>query len=513
MAPHPAAMGRGARLCRVLRDERLARRIALAALLVLPPALLYSRGAADGLLSLIGVLFLATRVTAGRAAPRQSWTLQWSWALRPWHALALLFWAWQLGVTVALGDGHQIAEGIVLVRLFVFLAALEVWVLATPRARRWLGWVVLATALWVGIECWQQYLTGANAFGYPRWSDGALTGPMWDPRAGPTFLLVAFPAFLPVLAPRLAGRTTTARIAGIVGIVLMFATQVLIGQRMPVVLMLFGLCIAALLLPRLRLPVLVAAVAGGVLAALTPILSPPTYAKLVVHFSQQMGHFFATQYAQLFERATAMVVAHPWTGLGFDGFRDHCMDHVYWHNLPWFAVADPASPLGCNIHPHNYYLQVATGSGVPGLVLFVLLGLAWLWRLGHGAGRPGQGNQSQGNQSQGNQSRGNQSRGNPGLRVGLFVVAVMTLWPIASTTSLFTLPNAGWVFLAIGWGLAEARAAATLSATAMPSPAQPSGGTSPGAVSPGIISPGIIPTESQTATSRIFCLARFGAGL
>ena len=423
-----------ARLRRLLRDEVLARRIALAALLVLPPMLLASRGFADALMSLIGLLFLLTRATtSGIARP-------WSWTLRPWHALALLFWVWQVGVSVALGDGHQISESIVLVRLFVFLAALEEWVLAEPRARRRFGWVVLATALWVGIECWQQYLTGTDIFGYHRWGDGSLTGPMYGPRAGSTFLLLAFPAFLPVLAPLLAGRGTAARVAGGVGVVAMLATQVLIGQRMPVVLMVFGLCVAALFLPRLRLPVLVAAVVGAVLAALTPIFSPPTYAKLVVHFSQQMEHFWSTQYAQLFERAAAITAAHPWTGLGFDGFRDHCMDRIYWHNLPWFTITDPASPLGCSIHPHNYYLQVSTGAGLPGLVLFVLLGLVWLWRLGRCAGRAG----------------GRAA----GVRVGLFVVAAMTLWPIASATSLFTLPNAGWVFMALGWGLAEARAAA-----------------------------------------------------
>ncbi len=424
----PALSTGGGRLPRLLRNETLGRRIALGAVLALPPVLLVGRTPADVLLSLVALLFLVSRVVTATGAAR------WSWALRPWHALALLLWAWQLGVSVALGNGHQIVEAAVLIRLFVFIAALEAWVLADPRARRWLGWVVLATALWVGVECWQQYLTGTNVFGVPRWADGSLTGPMHDPRAGPTFLLLAFPAFLPVLAPLLASRAVPARVAGGAGLVLMLGTQVLIGQRMPVVLMLFGLCVAAVLLPRLRMPVAVAAAAGAVLAALTPILSPPTYAKLVVHFYQQMDHFLATQYAQLFERATAMVAAHPWTGLGYDGFRDHCMDRIYWHNLPWVAVVDPASPLGCNIHPHNYYLQVATGAGLPGLGLFVLLGIAWLWRLGRGAGAAPR-------------------------RVGLFAVAAIVLWPIASTTSLFTLPNAGWVFLMIGWGLAEARAA------------------------------------------------------
>lgn len=425
----PPILDRGARLRRLLRDETLGRRIALGATLALPPVLLVGRAAGDALLSLVAILFLASRFAPALRGAR------WSWAAWPWQALALLFWGWQLGVSIARGDGHQIAEAIVVLRLFVFVAALEAWVLDDAAARRWFYWVMLATALWVGVECWQQYLTGTNLFGESRWDDGSLTGPLHGPRAGPTFVLLALPAFLPVLARLLDGGTKAARAAGVAGTVLMLGTQVLIGQRMPTLLLAFGLGVCAFWLPRLRLPVVVAVAAGAVLAGLAAIISPPTYAKLVVHFSHQMEHFRATQYAQLFERATAMVTTHPWAGLGFDGFRDHCMDRIYWHNLPWFTVVDPTSPLGCSIHPHNYYLQVATGAGLPGLVLFVLLAIAWLWRLGRGAGASG-------------------------LRVGLFATAAIILWPIASTTSLFTLPNAGWVFLTIGWGLAEARAAA-----------------------------------------------------
>jgi hypothetical protein len=41
------------------------------------------------------------------------------------------------------------------------------------------------------------------------------------------------------------------------------------------------------------------------------------------------------------------------------------------------------------------------------------------------------------------------------VQVALFVTLCTALWPIASTTALLTVPNAGWLFLTIGWGLAE----------------------------------------------------------
>ncbi|MDE2007478.1 MAG: O-antigen ligase family protein [Rhodospirillales bacterium] len=410
----------------VARLDRLAWRVAFGSSLALAPMLLMSRALSDALISLTGVLFLALCF-----GPRGDW----GWARRPWHALGLAFWVWQIATSILRGDGHQIIESVVLIRIFVFLAALEVWVLRDAQARRWFGYAVLATALWVGIEIWQQYLTGHNIFHEPPWGDGSLTGPIRKPRAGETFALLAFPAFLPVVVPLLQRKARAARIAGAAGLVLMAATQVLIGQRMPTMLMLLGLCVAALMLPRLRFPVAAALAAGAALAALLRFLAPLTYYKLVVHFSEQMRHFMATQYAALFERAFAMIVAHPWFGLGFDGFRDHCLDIAYRHDLSWFSVPDAAGTFGCSIHPHNYYLQVATGAGLPGLALFVALGVAWLIRLGRGAGGSAR-------------------------RLGPFVAASMILWPVASTTSFFTLPNLGWILIALGWGLAEARRAA-----------------------------------------------------
>ena len=81
-----------------------------------------------------------------------------------------------------------------------------------------------------------------------------------------------------------------------------------------------GLLAAAALTPRLRRPVLLALAAAAVVLALTPLLSPPTYQKLVLHFVEQIGHFWTSNYGQLYVRALNMIASAPLTGLGFDGF-------------------------------------------------------------------------------------------------------------------------------------------------------------------------------------------------
>jgi O-antigen ligase len=326
-------------------------------------------------------------------------------------------------------------QGVLTIRFFLFTMALQAWVLADGAARHRLAWVIRLTAFWVVLECWQQYLTGSNLFGYPRFGDGALTGPFLQPRAAGTYLQMFFPALLPPAILLLARPGWRGRLAGILLLAAAAMSMVLIGQRMPTLLMVLGLLLAALLLRQLRLPVLLALAAGALLLAATPVISPPTYAKLVVRFAATMAHFGASPYGQLFIRAGAMLQAHPLFGLGFDGFRNHCADPRTFTGLPWLGAqgADLGTPDGCNIHPHNYYLEVATTGGWPALLLFAGLVVAWLRRIGHDL-----------------------APAEAPMRAALFTACAVALWPIASTSALFGVDVAGWVFLMLGWGLAAA---------------------------------------------------------
>ncbi len=88
----------------------------------------------------------------------------------------------------------------------------------------------------------------------------------------------------------------------------------------------------------------------------------------------------------------------------------------------------------CNIHPHNHYLEAATDSGLPGLLLFCALVIAWLRALLRRLG----------------------ADPDP-LRVGLFVACLIQEWPLASASSFYAIEIAGVFLLLLGWGLAEAR--------------------------------------------------------
>jgi hypothetical protein len=370
--------------------------------LLLPLALLHARAGAEILIGLIDWLFLL-----------HCWAARdWGWRRQPFAVAAALWWGWMV-LCSAVGTGGFVLA-LVSFRLPLLALALGQWALRKPGIRHALWWLLAACCGWIALECWQQYLTGTNMFGQGRWVDGALTGPFNKPRAGPEFILLFFPVLVPAVSKLLSRGVFTACVLGVFGV----CTMILIGQRMPNVLMVLGLALTAATLPRLRFAVLGVVLTGVAVLAATPVVSPPTYDKLVLHFADQMQHFQDSTYGRIYGRALHLAADHPVLGRGFDAFRRNC----------------PAA-LGeaCNIHPHNYYLEAADNGGLPLLAAFCLMAVAALWRLGVPL----------------------RQRHNA-LLTGLFVGGVVAFWPIASTSAFTAIPNAGWIFLCLGLGFAVA---------------------------------------------------------
>lgn len=410
-----------------LRQGSVLRRMAVGATLLLPVFLLYSRALADIMVTGTALLFLL----------HSAWTRDWAWLRRRWLWCAMAFWVLQLAASIATGPLHSVLQALAVVRLFLFVAALEAWVLTDAASRRSLCVLCATLAAWVALECWQQYVMGTNFLGYPRWVDGALTGPFEKPRAGAIFVFLMVPAVFPMIIHVLQRATWRAFTIAAGGLVVALATVMLVGQRMPTLLMVLAMILMAVLVPRLRRPVLFTGALGVVALLALPVLSPPAYDKLVVRFAEQMAHFPDSPYGQLYVRAAVMVGLNPLVGLGFDGFRDLCPNPVYFHSLPALGIANTdIGARACNIHPHNYYAEVAVMGGLTGLAAFVAMVGFWVRRL-LGALRPS---------------------ADPEQAMLLVAFAVV-FWPIASTSSFFTFDTAGWVVLVTGWGLAASRLA------------------------------------------------------
>ncbi len=410
--PHPGPLPPAKEGALTSRIDRAGALLAL----ILPLFLLHGRGIAEAVVGMIGALFLV----------RSALSRDWSWLRTRWLWFAAAWWVW-----LVLCSMPAPAQALAVGRFLLLVAALEHWALRAPGTRVWLLRVVQAAALYIAAQALVQFATGRNLFGFPRGADGELTGPYQNPRAGPPLSRMLFPSVLPPVAAWLA-RGAWWPLAGAALALASVGVMVLIGQRMPLLLTLLGLFVTALLLPRLRGAVLMACVGIGLLLGATSVVSPPTFARLVTKFSTQMAHFPESHYGQIAARALAIAGAHPWRGAGFDGFRDECADPAYFRG--WDGGEGGGAAI-CVQHPHSHYLQALVEGGVPGLILFAAMILAWLRPLSRGLWR------------------------NPSpLRVGLFVAALLHEWPVASASAFTSMPLSGWFFLLLGLGLAESRA-------------------------------------------------------
>lgn len=406
-------------------------RTALVALLLTIPLLLHAHGFAEASIAVTGLSFLA------RCAILRDWT----WLRSTWVRVALVWWGWLTLCSVpipslGMGEGgwRSFLQAILTVRFIVLMAAMEFVVLRTASARRWLYGLVAASAAYIAAQCLFQFTFGRNTYGWPRFVDGELTGPFGTARAGPPLGRMLAPAMLPPVLALLGRRSVGGWLGGLALLLGGVGVMVLIGQRMPLVLTLGSLVVASLLIRRLRIPVLAAGIATGLLLAASPVIAPTAYNRLVVKFSNQMQNFASSHYGLLYTRATTIGVRHPVNGLGFDGFGTACSKPEYFRPSLDGSRPDGGGAGICWVHPHNFYLQALTDGGFVGLALFCALAIAWLVPLARGLWRDP----------------------DP-LRVALFATIAVQLWPVQSTSGFTSMPLGGWFFLLLGWALAEAR--------------------------------------------------------
>lgn len=406
-------------------------RTALGAVLLTPLLLLHAHGIAEGAIAVTDACFLA----------RSALTREWAWLRTPWLLIGLTWWGWVVLCSIpipALGLGaggtRSLVQAIVTLRFLVLVAAMEHAALRSPAGRRWLYWIILAATVYIALQSAIQFLFGRSLYDFRAAGGDVLTGPFRKPRAGPPLSRILLPALVPIAARLLAVRKSTHTIAGIIVLLLAVCIMVLIGQRMPMLLTGFGLIVAALLLGRLRLPVIVAGIAGLLLIAASPVIAPGAYYRQVQQFSQQLEGFGSSPYGELYARALQIGIQNPVFGAGGDGFRYACPLPRYFAPSLDGRLPDDGGRAICQGHPHNFYAEALVNGGFVGLALFCALAIAWLLPLARGLWRDP----------------------DP-LRVGLFAAAVIQLWPIASTSAFISMPMGGWFFLLLGWGMAEAR--------------------------------------------------------
>lgn len=193
----------------------------------------------------------------------------------------------------------------------------------------------------------------------------------FHPNAGAGALLLFFPTALQAALGKgwSSGVRSVGRVAAIgIGVVL-----VLTQSRSALVGLAAGLALTGLLTAadRSRQRLRVAAGAGGAFALviLALFLTAPELLERIAGPHLRTG---LSSRAELWDRTIAVIGAHPWAGLGFNGFRNQIQAEQ-----PLFLLEPSERPP----HAHNQFLQTAVDLGIVGFAIYASVLLAVVTQL------------------------------------------------------------------------------------------------------------------------------------
>lgn len=386
----------------------------------IPLFLVVGRAAADVALTLVALLFLAHSII----------TKDWAWAQIAWVRIALALWLWMLLISnFAFDVSLSYSQAIPWIRFILFAIALEVWVLNATWIRRLVISAAVMVAL-VAVDAWWQYFTGVDFLGHQRPSEPRLTGPFNDQRVGIYLTKLLFPALLGFAGWWAWKRGAFGSKLLLAGITLMVIGAIFVsGERMAFLLVVFGLFLTVVL----QKDALRAAVAGMFIVSVvgTGVLALADRTMMTRQFTsvtQTVATFYDSDYGQLWRSALQLGSERLFTGVGMKNFRVACSNEEV--GLP------PEVEERCSTHPHNFYMEWFAESGLPGLMLFVLMLVALATRLWQAWRVAGQGR---------------------AWMAGPVIAVIIQLWPIATTASFFSNWSGALVWLAVGWALAAAK--------------------------------------------------------
>lgn len=328
---------------------------------LIPLFLIFSRGAADGALTLTALLFLL------HSALRKDW----GWVRAPFFLVALALWAWVvLAVTpLAIAPLDSLQRAATWIRYPIFFMAVTGWVLREEKARRWFFIAQAALLVFVTVDALWQYITGMSLTGNAIIRE-RLTGPFDNVKVGIFLAKTALPLFglffLVALLQRGSWKKRAMSLLAVAGLLALFSvTTLLSGERTAFLTLLLGLmaagAVVVLRMPRARLPILLAALVATAVIMSLYVTQINVYDR-THYLIKNLMHFEETEYGQLFTGAWEVWKTYPVSGAGLRGFREACFDVIY------AGIIEK-----CNLHPHNPYLEWLAEAGVVGLLMFCAL--------------------------------------------------------------------------------------------------------------------------------------------
>ena len=236
-------------------------------------------------------------------------------------------------------------------------------------------------SLFVSFDIFFQYIFNVDIFGYEV-KGRHFSGPFGDEKIAGGFIQRFF-IFTLFILPIFFDKFKYFKIIIIILVLIFFAAILLSGNRMPFILFLLSLFLTGILIKNIRkflIPVIVIlTIAFFSVYKLAPKIGSNFYT-----FANQVSNIYSfiisdnqsisenkSQYLKDFYSFYGTWELNKFIGGGLKNFRYYCHVKDKKYDIPGFT---------CNMHPHNYYLEILTETGVIGglIILIVLLNIVYL---------------------------------------------------------------------------------------------------------------------------------------
>ena len=323
---------------------------------LLPFLLIFFRGLADLTVLLIGMIFLYKSCKESN----------WIWVNEKWFKFSLIFTLYLLIINSSLSINPQDSffYAVTFLRWPIFAIALYFWVFKSDEAINKFMLSLTFVLFFIIIDVWYQFITGADIFGYEKYSPGRLTGPLRNnPVVGIFITKYLYLVLTSLIIFNIFNKKRFRLITFISLIFLGFITVLISGERMSFILFTSSIFIVIAGLGRCNkeniyiLVITIFMLLGCVeIISLTYPLVPERAINSVIY---KLQNFTSSDYGMVFRTAYHVWLQNPLFGGGLHQFKE--LPSLYGINI-W----DGAKIF----HPHNHPLSLLAETGIVGLILF-----------------------------------------------------------------------------------------------------------------------------------------------
>lgn len=333
---------------------------------LIPLLLLFSRAIADGVLTLVGILFLVQSVQ----------NRHYDWTKQP--AFFILFGLWIWFIIGSIFAYHNVSASLgvsfVYVRFLLFFFACTSWLLTDVDSLKLVIKIITITLVIAALDTLFQFMTGSPSIGENNKFGERLTSFLSRPNIGIYLAKLIFPITGLWLWFAVEDKNNKGIILSITFLAFVITVIMLTGERTATALAVSAICGILLILgisnKSFRWSVIIGI--SGVSAILLLIASNSSFIhKRSMDFFTDVSNFQHSLYGQLFKASILVWQKFGfYLGVGIRQFREACP-----------AIQDLGLVTYCDLHSHNIYLEILSESGIIGFALFCAFVILCLWKV------------------------------------------------------------------------------------------------------------------------------------